>query len=60
MLYHPAREVILKADRGIQPEKLQLALQSALRRSGMVLSDPRCCGPWSTAPWNRPITCPSR
>ena len=41
VLYHPAREVILKADRGIQPEKLQLALQSALRRSGMVLSDPQ-------------------
>ena len=40
VLYHPAREVILKADRGIQPEKLQLALQSALRRSGMVLEDP--------------------
>ena len=41
VLYHPAREEILKADRGIQPEKLQLALQSALRRSGMVLSDPQ-------------------
>lgn len=41
VLYHPAREVILKADRGIRPEKLQLALQSALRRSGMVLSDPQ-------------------
>ena len=40
VLYHPAREVILKKDRGIQPEKLQAALQEELRRSGMVLADP--------------------
>ena len=40
VLYHPAREVILKEDRGIQPEKLQAALQEELRRSGMVLADP--------------------
>ena len=32
--------VILKKDRGIQPEKLQAALQEELRRSGMVLADP--------------------
>lgn len=60
VLYHPAREVILKADRGIQPEKLQLALQSALRRSGMVLSDPQVLRAMEHSAWNRPITCPSK
>ena len=45
VLYHPAREVILKAP---------------CAAAAWCSPTPRCCGPWSTAPWNRPITCPSR
>ena len=40
VLYLPARDVILRADRNISPEKLRDAMQKELRRSGMVLSQP--------------------
>ena len=41
VLYHPARDVILKMGRDVTEEKIQSALQAELRRSGMVLSEPR-------------------
>jgi len=40
VLYHPARDVILRMGRDASPEKIQRALRAELRRSGMVLSDP--------------------
>lgn len=40
VLYHPARDVILKKDRNITPEKLSAELRKELRRSGMVLAEP--------------------
>ncbi len=40
VLYLPARDVILRMERGISEEKLRGALQKELRRSGMVLSEP--------------------
>ena len=40
VLYHPAREEILRVDRDSPEEKWQEALAKALRRSGMVLSEP--------------------
>ena len=40
MLYHPARDLILKADRDISPEALRRAMDRELRRDGMVLGDP--------------------
>ncbi|MFR6087273.1 MAG: PD-(D/E)XK nuclease family protein [Oscillospiraceae bacterium] len=40
MLYHPARDLILKADRDITPEALRRAMDRELRRDGMVLGDP--------------------
>ena len=40
VLYLPARDVILRADRGISREKLADAMRKELRRSGMVLSEP--------------------
>ena len=40
VLYMPARDVILRADRGISQEKLADAMRKELRRSGMVLSEP--------------------
>ena len=40
VLYLPARDVILRADRAIPPEKLQASLRRELRRSGMVLAEP--------------------
>ena len=40
VLYHPARDVILRENRDITEEKLRGALQKELRRSGMVLSEP--------------------
>lgn len=40
VLYHPARDVILRQDRGISDEKLKAALQSELRRTGLVLEEP--------------------
>ncbi len=46
--------------RGIQPEKLQLALQSALRRSGMVLSDPQVLRAMEHSALESPPTCLSR
>ena len=41
VLYLPARDVIKRADRAIPPEKLTALLQNELRRTGMVLSDPK-------------------
>ena len=40
VLYHPARDLILKADRDITPEALRRAMDRELRRDGMVLGDP--------------------
>ena len=40
VLYLPARDVILRAERNISREKLSAALHKELRRSGMVLCDP--------------------
>lgn len=40
VLYLPARDVILRADRDITPEALRSAMEKELRRSGMVLSEP--------------------
>ena len=40
VLYLPARDVILRADRAISPERLQTALRRELRRSGMILAEP--------------------
>ena len=40
VLYLPARDVILRADRNISPEKLRDIMQKELRRSGMILSQP--------------------
>ena len=40
MLYLPARDVILRADRAVPPEKLQASLRRELRRSGMILAEP--------------------
>ena len=41
VLYLPARDVIKRADRAVPPEKLTALLQNELRRTGMVLSDPK-------------------
>ena len=41
VLYQPARDVILRQDRNISDEKLKAALQSELRRTGLVLNDPQ-------------------
>ena len=41
VLYLPARDVILRADRNISEEKLRDAMHKELRRSGMVLSHPQ-------------------
>ncbi len=40
VLYHPARDVILKKERGIKPDKLEAALRKELGRSGLVLAEP--------------------
>ena len=40
VLYHPARDLILKADRDITPEALRRAMDRELRRDGMVLGGP--------------------
>ena len=40
VLYLPAREDILAAERGITPEKLQLQREKELRRSGLLLAEP--------------------
>ena len=40
VLYLPARDVIVKAERNISPEKLSDIMHKELRRSGMVLSQP--------------------
>ena len=40
VLYLPARDVILKAEKDITPTKLRSAMEKELRRSGMVLSQP--------------------
>ena len=41
VLYLPARDVLLRAERDISPEKLADAMHNELRRSGMVLSQPQ-------------------
>ena len=41
VLYQPARDVILRQERSISDEKLKAALQSELRRTGLVLNDPQ-------------------
>ncbi len=41
VLYLPARDVILRTDRNISPEKLRDMMHKELRRSGMVLSHPQ-------------------
>lgn len=41
VLYLPAREVILRADRSVSEEKRQELMQKQLRRSGMVLNEPQ-------------------
>lgn len=40
VMYLSARDDILKADRGISPEKLEAKLRRELRRSGLVLAEP--------------------
>ena len=40
VLYHPARDLILKTERDISPEPLRKAMDRELRRDGMVLGDP--------------------
>ncbi|MBQ0037221.1 MAG: PD-(D/E)XK nuclease family protein [Clostridiales bacterium] len=40
VLYMPARDVILRTERGISREKLREAMEKELRRSGMVLQEP--------------------
>ncbi|MBE6970917.1 MAG: ATP-dependent nuclease subunit B [Ruminococcaceae bacterium] len=40
VLYMPARDVILRMERGTSEEKLREAMHKELRRSGMVLSEP--------------------
>lgn len=40
VLYLPARDVILRADRSVDEEKLRSMLQKELRRSGMLLNEP--------------------
>ena len=40
MLYQPARSVILPRERSITDEKLKADMRSALRRTGLVLSEP--------------------
>ncbi len=40
VLYLPARDEILAAERNIPPEKLRLEREKQLRRSGLLLSDP--------------------
>ena len=40
VLYQPARSVILRQDRNISDEKLKAALESELRRTGLVLGEP--------------------
>lgn len=39
VLYHPARELILKMDRASSEEKIQKELRKKLRRSGLLLED---------------------
>lgn len=41
VLYLPARDVILRAERGISQEKLAETMRKELRRSGMVLAEPQ-------------------
>jgi ATP-dependent helicase/nuclease subunit B len=40
VLYLPARDEILAEERNISPEKLRLAREKTLRRSGLLLNDP--------------------
>ena len=40
VLYQPARSVILRQNRNISDEKLKAALESELRRTGLVLGEP--------------------
>ena len=40
VLYFPARDVLINAPRGIDHEKLRMAMDKELRRSGMLLADP--------------------
>ena len=40
VLYLPARDVILRADRALPPDKLADMLRRELRRTGMLLGDP--------------------
>lgn len=40
VLYLPARDVLVSAPRGVDPERLRAALDKELRRSGLVLSQP--------------------
>ena len=40
VLYLPARDEIIAAERGITPEKLQSELDKQLRRSGLLLAEP--------------------
>ena len=50
VLYLPARDEILPAERNISPEKLAQETAKQLRRSGLLLSDPgKSCRPWSTS-----------
>ena len=40
VLYMPAKDIILRADRAIPPEKLEAMLRRELRRTGMLLEEP--------------------
>lgn len=40
VLYHPAREALLRMDRGSSEDKIRLAVEKELRRSGMLLQQP--------------------
>ena len=49
VLYLPARDEILSAERNITPEQLQSQREKELRRTGLLLSrNRRCSRPWST------------
>ena len=40
VLYMPARDIILRADRAVPPDKLEDMLRRELRRTGMLLGEP--------------------
>ena len=60
VLYLPARDVILRTDRNISAEKLRDSMQKELRRSGMVLSDPKVLQAMEHSALDKPCYLPLR